>query len=48
MKTDLVDLPQVILSKRAVQVFKEACIVEVKSPEESYMRIGAKTGRCYG
>ena len=48
MKTDLVALPQVILSKLAAQVFKEACSVEGKSPEESYMRIGAKPGGCSG
>ena len=48
MKTDLEDLPQVILSQRAAQVFKEACIVEGKSPEESFMRIGAKPGGCSG
>ena len=48
MNTNLVALPQVILSKRAAQVFKEACSVEGKSPEESYMRIGAKPGGCSG
>jgi len=31
MKTDLVVLPQVILSKLAAQVFKEVCSVEGKS-----------------
>ena len=31
MKTNLVDLPQVILSKLAAQVFKEVCSVEGKS-----------------
>ena len=48
MNTDLEDLPQVILSKRAAQVFKEACSVEGKCPEQSYMRIGAKPGGCSG
>ena len=48
MKTDLEDLPQVILSKRAAQVFKEAFSGEGKSPEESYMRIGAKPSGCSG
>ena len=48
MNTNLEALPQVILSKRAAQLFKEACIVKVKSPEESYMRIGAKPSGCSG
>ena len=46
MKTDLEDRPQVILSKRADQVFKKARSVEGKSIEEFYMRIGAKPGGC--
>ena len=48
METDLKDLPQVILSKHAALVFKGACKVEEKNPEESYMRNGAKPGGCPG
>ena len=31
MKKDLEDLPQVILTKRAAQEFKEACSIEGKA-----------------
>ena len=41
-------LPQVILTEKAAQVFKEACSAEGKSLEESYLRIGARTGGCSG
>ena len=41
-------LPQVILTERAAQVFKEACSAEGKSLEKSYLRIGAKPGGCSG
>ena len=41
-------LPQVILTERAAQVFKEACSVEGKNLEEFYLRIGARPGGCSG
>ena len=41
MSTELEEvLPQVILTERAAQVFKEACSAEGKSLENSYLRIG--------
>ena len=49
MSTELEEvLPQVILTERAAQVFKEACSAEGKSLEESYLRIGANPGGCSG
>jgi len=49
MSTELEEvLPQVILTERAAQVFKEACSAEGRSLEESYLRIGAKPGGCSG
>ncbi len=41
-------LPQVMLTERAAQVFKEACAAEEKMLDESYLRIGAKPGGCSG
>ena len=49
MKTEFEEvIPQVILTERAAQVFKEACSAEGKSLKESYLRIGAKPGGCSG
>tara|TARA_Y100001970_G_C14254145_1_gene873939 strand:+ start:5653 stop:6060 length:408 start_codon:yes stop_codon:yes gene_type:complete len=41
-------LPDVILTKRAADVFKESCKVEGTSLEETFLRIGAKPGGCSG
>ena len=41
-------LPEVILTERAAQVFKEACEAEGTSLEDTFMRIGARPGGCSG
>ena len=41
-------LPQVQLTPRAAQVFREACEAEQKPLEGSFMRIGARPGGCSG
>ena len=48
MKKDLEDLPQVILSKRAAQVFMNAYSVYGKSLRRIQMSTGAKPGGCPG
>ena len=41
-------LPEIILTERAAQVFKEACEAEGTSLEDTFMRIGARPGGCSG
>ena len=41
-------LPQVRLTERAAEVFKESCLAESHSLQESYLRIGAHPGGCSG
>lgn len=40
--------PQVELTEKAAEVFKEACQAEEKTLEESYMRVMALPGGCSG
>ena len=42
------DLPSVILTERAAQVFKDSCKSEGKTLQESFLRIGARPGGCSG
>ena len=42
------DLPQVVLTERAAQVFKESCLAEGKEVSTAYFRIGAHPGGCSG
>jgi iron-sulfur cluster assembly protein len=41
-------LPEVMLTDRAAQVFKEACEAEGSSLEDTFLRIGARPGGCSG
>ena len=41
-------LPEIILTERAAQVFKEACEAEGTSLEDTFLRIGARPGGCSG
>ncbi len=41
-------LPEVILTERAAQVFKEACEAEGSSLGDTFLRIGARPGGCSG
>ena len=42
------NLPSVILTERAAQVFKDSCKSEGKTLQETFLRIGAKPGGCSG
>ena len=42
------NLPEVILTERAAQVFKESCKAEGSSINETFLRIGARPGGCSG
>ena len=42
------DLPSVILTERAAQVFKDSCKSEGASLQETFLRIGARPGGCSG
>ena len=42
------DLPSVILTERAAQVFKDSCKSEGTTLQESFLRIGARPGGCSG
>ena len=42
------DLPSVILTERAAQVFKDSCKSEGTTLQETFLRIGAKPGGCSG
>ena len=43
-----ITLPEVILTERAAQVFKEACEAEGSNLGETFLRIGARPGGCSG
>ena len=42
------DLPSVILTERAAQVFKDSCKTEGTTLQETFLRIGARPGGCSG
>ena len=42
------DLPSVILTERAAQVFKDSCKSEGTNLQETFLRIGARPGGCSG
>ena len=42
------ELPSVILTERAAQVFKDSCKSEGTTLQESFLRIGARPGGCSG
>ena len=42
------DLPSVILTERAAQVFKESCKAEGLNLQDTFLRIGARPGGCSG
>ena len=42
------ELPSVILTERAAQVFKESCEAEGLTLQDTFLRIGARPGGCSG
>jgi len=42
------ELPSVVLTERAAQVFKESCEAEGLTLQDSFLRIGARPGGCSG
>ncbi len=42
------ELPSVILTERAAQVFKDSCEAEGLTLQDTFLRIGAKPGGCSG
>ena len=42
------DLPSVILTERAAQVFKDSCKTEGTTLQETFLRVGARPGGCSG
>ena len=42
------ELPSVVLTKRAAQVFKESCQSEGLTLQDTFLRIGARPGGCSG
>ena len=42
------ELPSVVLTERAAQVFKDSCKSEGTTLQETFLRIGAKPGGCSG
>ena len=42
------ELPSVVLTERAAQVFKESCEAEGLTLQDTYLRIGARPGGCSG
>ena len=42
------DLPSVVLTERAAQVFKDSCKSEGTTLQETFLRIGARPGGCSG
>ena len=42
------ELPSVVLTERAAQVFKESCEAEGLTLQNSFLRIGARPGGCSG
>ena len=42
------ELPSVVLTERAAQVFKDSCEAEGLTLQDTFLRIGAKPGGCSG
>ena len=42
------ELPSVLLTEKAAQVFKESCQAEGLTLQDTFLRIGAKPGGCSG
>ena len=42
------ELPSVVLTERAAQVFKESCEAEGVTLQDTFLRIGARPGGCSG
>ena len=42
------ELPSVVLTERAAQVFKDSCEAEGLTLQDSFLRIGARPGGCSG
>ena len=42
------EIPSIVLTERAAQVFKESCEAECLSLQDTFLRIGAKPGGCSG
>ena len=42
------ELPSVVLTEKAAQVFKESCQAEGLTLQETFLRIGARPGGCSG
>ena len=42
------ELPSVVLTERAAQVFKDSCDAEGLTLQDTFLRIGAKPGGCSG
>ena len=42
------ELPSVVLTERAAQVFKESCEAEGSTLQDTFLRIGARPGGCSG
>ena len=42
------DLPSVVLTERAAQVFKDSCEAEGLTIQDTFLRIGARPGGCSG
>ena len=42
------ELPSVVLTERAAQVFKESCEAEGLNLQDTFLRIGARPGGCSG
>ena len=42
------ELPSVVLTERAAQVFKDSCKSEGTTLQETFLRIGARPGGCSG
>ena len=42
------ELPSVVLTERAAQVFKESCDAEGLTLQDTFLRIGARPGGCSG
>ena len=42
------ELPSVVLTERATQVFKDSCVAEGLTLQDTFLRIGARPGGCSG
>ena len=42
------ELPSVVLTERAAQIFKESCEAEGLTLQDTFLRIGARPGGCSG